>query len=141
MGPFFRRPSHPRDMDKPRRLTTRKTGEYWEKKAESFLQSSGLTLLKRNFNCRLGEIDLIMKDGETLVFAEVRYRKSAGFGTGAETVSEQKQSRIIKAALIYLGRNTRYNDAPCRFDVVSVGNHDGQVRFTWIKHAFEVQRV
>lgn len=127
-------------MDRPARLTARSTGEYWEKKAESFLRSHGLMLVRRNFSCRQGEIDLIMQDEGTLVFAEVRFRKNAGFGTGAETVSRKKQSRIITAAMIYLGRNTRYSNSPCRFDVVSVANHHGQAQFNWIKNAFEVQR-
>lgn len=127
-------------MDKPGRLTTRSAGKYWEKKAESFLKNNGLILLKRNFSCRLGEIDLILKDRETVVFVEVRFRNLAGFGTGAETVNKQKQARIIKAALIFLAGNPRYSDGPCRFDVISVGNQDGELQLNWIKHAFEVQQ-
>jgi len=127
-------------MDKLRKLTTRDTGQYWEKKVESFLRRSGLITLKRNFICRSGEIDLIMKDQEYLVFTEVRFRHNPHFGSGAETVSRQKQARLIRAAMYYLASKPQYADLRCRFDVISVGIDRGQPQLRWIKHAFEAQQ-
>jgi putative endonuclease len=91
----------------------------------------------RNFNCRGGEIDLIMNDGEALVFVEVRYRSQNSHGSGAESVSYTKQARLIRAARYYLGRHPRLSQRPCRFDVISVAGKHGNSQLTWIENAFE----
>ena len=74
-------------LNKQPAFTTRQSGAEWEKTAESFLRSHGLKLLQRNFSSRFGEIDLIMEDGETVVFVEVKYRKSSQHGSGADAVT------------------------------------------------------
>ncbi len=100
-----------------------------------FLQGRGLRLLARNYRSRRGEIDLIMQDGDELVFVEVRYRHNTAFGTAAETVTAKKQQRIIHCARYYLHR---YQSAPLvvRFDVVSIERHNGQVSIDWVRDAF-----
>ena len=116
--------------------TARARGEGWERAAESFLQDRGLKTLTRNFSCRFGEIDLVMEDGNCLVFAEIRYRRSSDFGSGAESVTKAKQDRIILAAHRYLQHNRRRAMQPCRFDVVSMGDKEGRLCVDWIRNAF-----
>lgn len=113
------------------------TGHEWEQLAESFLQQKGLKTLKRNFYCRLGEIDLVMKDGQTLVFTEVRYRSRDSHGSGAESVTRSKQKRIIRAAQIFLQSQPHHPNQECRFDVVSIGKQQGEIRINWIHSAFD----
>jgi putative endonuclease len=115
-----------------------KAGQKWERLAESFLQKRGLKTLQRNFNCRVGEIDLVMRDGANLVFTEVRFRASDRYGTGAESVSIFKQKRIIRAAQMYLQLKPQHPATACRFDVISIGLHQGQPQINWITNAFEV---
>ncbi len=101
-----------------------------------FLQMEGLKLVCRNYRCRGGEIDLIMLDGEVLVFIEVRYRKSSKFGSAAESVTATKQRRIALAAANYLQRNRGQAAMPCRFDVVAVTLAESR-EIDWIKDAFQ----
>lgn len=121
-------------------MNRRDQGQAWERKAESFLRRKGLETLERNFNCRGGEIDIVMRDRESLVFVEVRFRHSDSFGTGADTVGPVKQSKLIGAARYYLARNPQPSTRPCRFDVISVGIRQGRPCFQWIRHAFEVSK-
>ena len=97
----------------------------------------GLKTLERNFQVRFGEIDLVMLDGETLVFAEVRYRENNRHGTGADSVTRAKQRRIVSAAQLYLQRNPREALRPCRFDVISIGSDGGRTLINWIPDAFD----
>jgi putative endonuclease len=87
--------------------------------------------IARNHRCRQGEIDLVMRDGDTLVFVEVRYRRGERFGTPAETVDRHKQRRLVAAAGHYLQGHP--SPLPCRFDVVAIGGGD---RIEWLKNAF-----
>lgn len=118
--------------------TTRERGSHWELAAESFLQKRGLRTIERNYLARVGEIDLIMMDGETLVFAEVRYRENETHGSGADSVTWFKQQRIIRAARSFLCRHPAKSHLPCRFDVISIGSRDGRTLFDWIQNAFDV---
>ena len=118
-------------------MDLRRRGSYWERAAESFLRARGLKTLKRNFQARSGEIDLVMLDGDTLVFAEVRYRKSDRHGSGAESVTLRKQQRIIRAARLYLQYHDPQQARPCRFDVISIGRKKGRTEFDWIRNAFD----
>lgn len=77
-------------------------GEGAEEQAYNFLISKGLKPIYRNYRCKLGELDLIMPDNQTLVFIEVRYRKTDQYGSAAESITKTKQSRIIAATHIYL---------------------------------------
>lgn len=93
-------------------------GEASERLAADHLTAHGLRLLARNYRCRGGEIDLILQDGDSLVFVEVRERASAGFGGAAASITAAKQARIRLAAQHYLTRQGL--DLPCRFDAVLI---------------------
>ncbi len=112
-------------------------GGQWEKVAESFLNKRGLRTLARNYNSRFGEIDLIMMDRQTLVFTEVRYRSDNAHGSGAESVTLQKQKRITYAAQRFLQQHRHHASLSCRFDVVSIGREDGRILMNWIRNAFD----
>ncbi len=115
---------------------SRQAGAHWEKVAESFLSGQGLKLLQRNFSSRLGEIDLIMEDDKTIVFVEVRYRKSSRHGSGAESITAQKQHKISRTAAWYLVKNPHRAAQFCRFDVISVNPQKGKQAIDWIQNAF-----
>jgi putative endonuclease len=119
-------------------LSTRRRGSHWEGVAESFLRGKGLKTVCRNYRARFGEIDLVMLDGATLVFAEVRYRASGSHGGGTASVNRLKQQRISRAARQFLQAERRHARRACRFDVVAIGEERGEARLHWIKRAFEV---
>ncbi|NIP18473.1 MAG: YraN family protein [Xanthomonadales bacterium] len=118
-------------------MNTIRKGTHWEKSAESFLHRHGLKTVRRNYRCRLGEIDLVMRDGTGLVFVEVRYRGRDSHGSGADTVGHRKCARIARTAALFLGRNPAYAAFHCRFDVISIGKADGRTEFNWIRNAFQ----
>jgi len=103
-----------------------------EEKAARFLAARGLAIVARNFRTRLGEIDLVARDGATLVFVEVRYRAGKGYGGAVESITAAKRSRLVAAANQYLGALGA--EPPCRFDVVTVDGDSAQ----WIRAAFDV---
>lgn len=109
-------------------------GDEKERLACAYLQRHGLRLVERNYRCRRGEIDLIMRDATTLIFVEVRFRASPRFGTPAETVDLHKQRRISAAAAHYLQHHS--TSRPCRFDVLAISGDD---RIDWIRDAFYVE--
>lgn len=96
----------------------RETGAKYERKAGKFLESQGYEILEYNYRCRLGEIDIIARDGEYLVFCEVKYRSDSKSGHPAEAVDRKKQQTISKCALYYITRRGMWEQAS-RFDVVS----------------------
>lgn len=103
-----------------------------------FLQARGLRPVSTNYAVRgghAGEIDLIMRDGDTLVFVEVRQRKSDRFGGAMASVTPAKQRRIVQAARAYLMRMP--NPPPCRFDVVALTGEGPEVQVDWIRAAFD----
>ena len=108
-------------------------GELHEREAEAFLQAAGLSLVARNWHCRFGEIDLIMKDGATLVFVEVRKRGGERFGGAIASIGLQKQGKLRRAMEFYLGTLAR--TPPCRVDAVLFnGNAGGAPQ--WEKNIF-----
>jgi len=109
----------------------REIGDAKERQARAYLEREGLRFLAQNVRCKRGELDLVMRDGDTLVFVEVRYRASQRFGGAAASVDRRKQIRISAAAAYFLQRHTIA--LPCRFDVVAIGPA-GQL--DWIRHAF-----
>jgi putative endonuclease len=115
----------------PRSATRTAIGEDKERLAADFLSGQGLRLIARNHRCRFGEIDLVMGDGKTLVFVEVRYRRGERFGSPAETVDWHKQRRLVAAAGHWLQAHPSV--LPCRFDVVAIG---GQDQIQWFQNAF-----
>ena len=105
-----------------------------------YLRAKGLKIVDKNFNCRHGEIDIIMLDRKMLVFVEVRYRKNNNFGGGLESITAAKQLKLRKTAELYLQKNQRYKNA--RFDVVSMSKNNQTIEskqkytFEWIMNAF-----
>lgn len=100
-----------------------------------YLQQKKLKLLERNFRCATGEIDLIMRDGDTVVFVEVRARRNEKYGRGADTVDRRKQAKLAATAALWL-QSQKYNGA-CRFDVVSVSLATQPPQLDWIANAFD----
>ncbi len=111
-------------------------GALVEARALDLLQQAGLELLARNFRSRFGEIDLVMRDGATIVFVEVRHRASARFGSAAETIGPAKQRRLRLTAQWYLARSGLGERYICRFDVVtSDGRFESNPRLRWQRAA------
>ncbi len=112
-------------------------GALSEEKATEFLKANGYRILARNYKTKLGEVDIIAQDKETICFVEVKCRRSGRFGLAQEAVSRQKQRQIAKAALIFL-KEKKFLDKKARFDVVSL-NYSGSVeKIGLIKNAFEL---
>ena len=111
----------------------RSRGEQAEALALRYLQSKGLKLIAQNYRCRYGEIDLIMRDGKTTVFTEVRLRKSNAFGGALASVDGNKQRRILTAARHYLSEQRGV--PPCRCDVLLMSDISEQ-SIEWIQNAF-----
>lgn len=109
-------------------------GAATEDRALQFLQRHGLQLIERNWSCKLGELDLVMRDGDTVVVTEVRGRSRPEFGSAAESVDARKQLRIQRATQIMLAARRDLADRPLRFDIVAV---DGDGEIEWLKAAFE----
>ncbi len=113
-------------------------GREQESRATKYLRARGLRLLDCNFHSRYGEIDLIMIEGSTLVFIEVRYRGGSQYGSAFETVTAGKQRRIRHTAAHYLQRHSQYQHLNCRFDVIGLSGEtpsaDPVIR--WVKNAF-----
>ena len=105
-------------------------GDSAEDSALAYLLKQGLQLRTRNFRCKVGEIDLIMSERDTLVFIEVRKRSSMRYGGAAGSVTPAKQARLIRAAHLYLAHYRAM--PPCRFDVIAF---EGE-QMSWIKNAF-----
>jgi len=108
-------------------------GDSAERLALTYLEQQGLSLVCSNFRCKMGELDLVMKEGATLVIVEVRFRKSEQFGGALASITRQKQARIVAATQHYVIIN-KLGNASIRFDVVAVS---GDNRLEWIKNAFQ----
>jgi putative endonuclease len=115
-------------------MTRAETGRRAEDLAAAFLAAKGLTVVERNFRAKSGEIDLVARDGDEVVFVEVRARASRDFGGAAASVDAGKRRRLVRAARVWLA--ARGWDGPCRFDVVAV---DGG-RLEHLPAAFEADR-
>ncbi len=110
----------------------RKIGTEYERKAGEYLEKNGYRVLAYNYRTRRGEIDIVARDGEYLVFCEVKYRKGAGSGHPSEAVDYKKQRILSRCALYYVMKE-KVRDVPCRFDVVSILDQE----ITLIKNAFD----
>ena len=123
----------PARTSRPRQLTSKQTGDAWESTARDWLQSKGLHFIAANVRERGGEIDLIMREGSTTVFVEVRYRRSAQFGGAAASVTRSKQHKILQTARVWLARhNGSFDTVDCRFDVLAFTGNDVE----WFNDAF-----
>lgn len=120
-----------------RSAPTVRKGRYYESLARKFLQARGFRDFTFNVRSRFGEIDLVARDGDVLVFVEVRYRQCSSHGSPMATVDYRKQRKIIKTAQYFLQKNGLTNRMPCRFDVVGITENAGKHEFHWIKNAFQ----
>jgi len=107
-----------------------------EQLAARYLIRQGLVLVTSNHQARVGELDLVMRDGRTLVIVEVRSRTSVKVATPAETVDRHKRRRIILATQHFILRNRRYREWPLRFDVVGITGELDAAQIRWIRAAF-----
>jgi len=98
----------------------------------SFLQGRGLRPVTRNFRCRLGEIDLVMLDGDILVFVEVRFRAGTHFTRAGPTVDIHKQRKLARTAALFLARRCEFASRVVRFDVVAIEGDSVE----WTRDAF-----
>ena len=112
-------------------------GRQGEEEAVDFLRKKGYKIIKRNYKSRLGEIDIIARDKDTLCFVEVKARNSLRFGMPSEAVSDFKQRQISKAALMYLKENNQL-DKKARFDVISITHLNEKTEIDLIENAFEL---
>ena len=120
-----------------------RTGKVGEDYAASLLEQQGWQLLERNYHSRYGEIDIIARDGQYIVFVEVKTRRSTGLDHPLASVTRAKQQKLIKTALLYLTEHPEAQQLDCRFDVAglttdSAGN---VLRTDYIENAFEGEPV
>lgn len=116
-------------------VNTKKIGDQAELEALKFLKKAGLILLEKNFSCKMGEIDLIMQDAKTLVFIEVRFRKTKNFGGALASITKEKQRKIKNTANYYLQKT---GIVPLRFDFVGLTLDENKkiIVEDWIKNIF-----
>jgi putative endonuclease len=114
---------------------TQISGYAREQAARGYLERRGLTLLDHQFHCRYGEIDLVMKENESIVFIEVRLRTHPGFADGITSVTQKKQAKIVKSAIVYLQAHPQWHNHDTRFDIVSF---DGSDKISWLRNAFSI---
>lgn len=107
-------------------------GTIAEDAAAEFLVGRGLELLQRNYRCRFGEIDLVLREGRTLVFVEVRYRGSRSFGSAAESITAAKREKLLRAARHYMAAHRQFPS--CRFDAVLLNGDIPDIE--WVMNAF-----
>ena len=119
----------------------RARGDAVESAALAHLQAHGLRLLARNAQTRGGELDLVMLDGDTVVFVEVRYRASEAFGGGFASVDARKRRKLVHAAQVFLMQNPRHAHAPCRFDVVAASGEPVNPCLQWVRNAFRADET
>lgn len=110
-------------------------GKAGEDRAVEELERRGYAILARRYRTRHGEIDIVARDQETIVFVEVKARTGGDFGSAVEAVTAWKQRRLISMANDYLVRG-RLTDRPCRFDVVAIDGTGEARRVTVYRHAF-----
>jgi putative endonuclease len=112
-------------------------GAAWEDAAHAHLVRHGLRAVARNFSCRYGEIDLVMRERDLLVFVEVRYRGDDERGDGTASVGPGKRAKLIRTATLYLQKHPQFGALPCRFDVVGCTGTPAAPQFAWVRGAFE----
>lgn len=117
-------------------MTSRATGQHYEALARTHLERAGLNFIAANVNYRFGELDLVMREADTLVFVEVRYRQNTRFGGGLASVTTTKQRRIARAASAWLATHPRESQRPCRFDVIAISGRETAPELEWIRNAF-----
>lgn len=119
--------------------SSQQTGKDAERTALRHLERHGLRLLAQNWLCKRGELDLVMLDGDTVVFVEVRYRQHAQWGGALASVDARKRQKLIMAAQYFLQRESRWANYPCRFDVVAMDS--ATPHLNWLRNAFDSQNA
>jgi putative endonuclease len=120
------------------RNSPQQSGQAAEALARQFLEQRGLRLLAQNWRCRLGELDLVMLDSDTVVFVEVRYRRYSAWGGAAESVDARKREKLSRAAQHFLQQESRWARHPCRFDVIAItADSQAPAPLNWIQNAFD----
>lgn len=124
-----------------KKIDKRSSGKKAEEQACVYLQEQGLALLRKNFSCPLGEIDLIMTQKQSLIFIEVRYRHRLQFGHPVESVSSYKQQRLIRTAFYFLRQQREMMSSyQCRFDIVGMDGLSTETsNIKWIQNAFGLE--
>ncbi|MDR7345236.1 putative endonuclease [Pantoea alhagi] len=118
----------------PGQLNRQQQGARYEQIARRHLEQAGLVFVAANVRYRVGELDLIMRDGRQWVFVEVRYRRDARFGGAAVSVTWRKQQKLLRSAALWLAaRNASFDTVDCRFDIVAI---TGQ-QLSWLPDAFQ----
>ena len=117
-------------------IDRRARGAAVESAALAWLTAQGLALVARNASSKVGEIELVLRDGATVVFVEVRYRAHVGYGGGAASVDAGKRRRLVRAAQVFLQRHPALAHSPCRFDVVDATGDPRAPELRWIRAAF-----
>lgn len=131
-------------MEQSNQPQTRQKGFEFEALAVKYLEEKGLSLLCRNFSCKLGEIDIICVqkeiqnrvDQQIIVFVEVRFRKNSLFGGPLASVDFKKQQKLVKSAQFFLKTRPSLRMLPCRFDVVAITMKDTETEIEWVQNAF-----
>ncbi len=118
------------------RAWRRRKGGRFEQLALDWLKAQGLCSIHRNYRCKLGEIDLVMRDRDVLVFVEVRFRGSSSHVAAVETVDFRKQRKLMRTARHFLLCHAAFANHPCRFDVLGIGDEQGRPQYEWIRDAF-----
>ena len=116
----------------------KRKGLQYEELARDYLLNQGLTLHLQNFQCRFGEIDLIMLDGDIICFVEVKYRKNSAFGGAISAISTTKKKKIIITAQFFISKNSGLAHNAMRFDAILLQHSPAQepVKINWIQNAF-----
>ena len=117
-------------------MNKRAVGEEKEGIAKQYLETKGLIVLKMNYRCRQGEIDIVARENECLIFAEVKYRSTTRCGRAAEAVTVQKQRKICRVSDVYRYQHRIPEEQTIRYDVVAI---DGE-NIHWYQNAFDYQR-
>jgi putative endonuclease len=115
----------------------RADGARYENLALAHLERAGLALIERNYTCRYGEIDLVMRERDVVVFVEVRYRRPGRFGDGIDSVGAAKRAKLVRTAAAFLADHPRLAGAACRFDVLAIGGSAQSPTVDWRRNAFE----
>lgn len=122
-----------------RRRRRLRLGQRAERRAERYLKRRGLEPLARNYARRTGEVDLVMRHGETLVFVEVRFRGPGAWDTPLASVDARKQARLARTAALYQAAHPEHRFRPARFDVVAATARYCGIACEWTPNAFEAK--
>ncbi|MCB1634263.1 MAG: YraN family protein [Xanthomonadales bacterium] len=115
----------------------RARGQSIEGQAAQWLRGQGLILLERNYQIVGGEIDLVMREAATIVFVEVRYRRDPRATRAVDSVGARKRQLLLRTAQSWLAAHPEHARRPCRFDVLGVEGEIDQLRYQWVRHAFD----